>query len=116
MTTDRRPPAPRGSSTAGKRLWAAVLADYELAEHELTLLVQAVRTVDLLERLHAVIIEAPVLDGDRPHPAIVEARQQRIVLARLVAALRVPMGDDEDEGRPQRRVGVRGVYQLRGLS
>lgn len=119
MSGERRPAAPKGSSPAGRRLWASVVTDYELDEHELALLTQATRTVDLLERLHEVVVASPVLiDDDRPHPALVEARQQRIVLARLLAALRVPVGDeggDDVERRPQRRVGVRGVYGLRSV-
>ena len=52
--------------------------------------------------------------GPRVHPALVELRQQRIALARLLAALRVPTG--EDTGRAQHRTGVRGVYGIRGVS
>jgi hypothetical protein len=82
----------------------------------MALLVQACRLVDLLDGLHAVVErDGPVLtapDGAvRVHPAVVEARQGRIALARLVAALRLP---GEDDVRPQRRVGVRGVYGVRG--
>jgi hypothetical protein len=41
---------------------------------------------------------------------LVEARQQRIALARLLAALRLPSGEEgEQDRRPQRRMGVRGV-------
>ena len=45
---------------------------------------------------------------------MVEARQQSIVLARLIAALRIP---DAEDNRPQRR-GVRGAYgvQMRSVS
>ena len=47
-------------------------------------------------------------------PLMVEARQQSIVLARLIAALRIP---DAEDNRPQRR-GVRGAYgvQMRSVS
>jgi hypothetical protein len=45
------PKAPDGAGAAGARLWRAVLADFELAEHELTLLRQAVRVADLCGRL-----------------------------------------------------------------
>jgi len=48
-------------------------------------------------------------DG-KAHPALVESRQQRIVFARLLAALRLP--DDQHGERPQRRQ-VRGVYRGR---
>lgn len=37
------------------------------------------------------------------------------VLARILAALRMPAGDEEED-RPQRRVGVRGVYGLGAAS
>jgi hypothetical protein len=47
----------------------------------------------------------------RVHPAYTEARQQQIALARVLAALRLPSGDEE-AGRPQKRVGVRGPYAL----
>lgn len=113
------PKAPEGAGPAGKRLWRAVLADFELAEHELVLLRQAVRVADLCDQLQAVVeAEGPVLrvDGQpRTHPAVVELRQQRIVLARLVVALRVPLGDQEQDAgeatRLQRR-GTRGFYAV----
>ncbi len=112
-----RPAAPRGAGAAGRRLWRAVLAEFELAEHELTLLRQAVHVADLCEDLQQrVDEEGPVL-GDRAHPALVELRQQRILLARLIVALRVPLGEEEGArppaSRPQRR-GLRGVYGIRG--
>jgi hypothetical protein len=118
------PRAPEGAGAAGKRLWRAVLADFELAEHELTLLRQAVRVADLCDQLQAVIkAEGPLLRVEgtpRTHPAVIELRQQRIVLARLVVALGVPLGDQEQEGPPgpdparlQRR-GTRGFYSIAG--
>ena len=112
------PAAPRGTGPAGRRLWRAVLADYELAEHELTLLRQAVRVADLCEQLQQQVDDEGPLLGDRAHPAMVELRQQRILLARLVVALRVPLGEEEEAAksaasRPQRR-GLRGVYGIQG--
>lgn len=102
-------------------MWRAVLKDYELEEHELALFVEAVRTLDLLDKLDAIVrdegmmLESP--QGVKAHPAAVEARQQRIALARLLAALRLPSGDEASQqanARPQRRVGMRGVYGIRG--
>jgi hypothetical protein len=118
------PRAPTGAGTAGKKLWKAVLDSFELAEHEQTLLRQAVRVADLCEQLQAVVdAEGAMLTGHdnqpRTHPAVIELRQQRIVLARLVVALRVPLGDQETDGptgepaRLQRR-GPRGVYAIGG--
>lgn len=97
-----------------------MLTAYELDEHETALLVEAVRTVDLLDELDGIVkAEGAVIDspqGRKAHPAAVEARQQRITLARLLAALRLPAGEDGDQqatARPQRRAGVRGVYAVK---
>lgn len=126
--SNRIPPAPAGTQASGKRLWRGVLGSWDLDEHELVLLREAVRTVDLLDRLADVVAaEGEVIDGKagkRVHPAVVEARQARIALARLVAVLRLPDGEEGDQSanrRPQRRPAVRGVAsltdrQLRGVS
>lgn len=95
MSRSPKPPAPpEGTRDGGRRLWSSVLAEFELDEHELALLREAVRTVDLLDDLAAAVgrdgplVESP--QGVKAHPAAVEARQQRIALARLLAALRLP--------------------------
>ena len=51
----------------------------------------------------------PVELGGKPHPCLAELRQERVLLARLLTALRVPIGDED--ARSQRR-GIRGVYTL----
>jgi hypothetical protein len=111
------PAVPPGTKASGRRLWRAVLAAYELDEHETALLREAVRTVDQLDDLAAIVErDGPIVEGTngpRAHPALVESRQLRIALARVLAALRLPSGD-EDAGRPQRRVGVRGIYSVGG--
>ncbi len=63
------PAAPRGAGAAGRRLWRAVLTEFELAEHELSLLRQAVRVVDVCEALHRLVDDQGPLLGDRVHPA-----------------------------------------------
>ena len=112
------PRPPRGTKAAGARLWRSVIDSYDLEEYEIALLREMVRTVDLLNDLHATAA-ADKADGGRIHPAIVEARMQRIALARLGAALRLPAGEEDDQQqaarRPQRRVGVRGAYKPRVL-
>ena len=107
---------------AGRRLWDSVAGEFELDQHETALLVEAVRTVDLLTMLdEAVRKDGALIDspqGVKAHPAAVEARQQRIALARLLAALRLPAGGEDDRqanARPQRRAGVRGHYGVRGV-
>jgi hypothetical protein len=108
---------PTNLRAAGKRLWASVADEYDLDEHESAILLEAARTVDLLTQLDAAVRRdgplVPASDGGvKAHPAAVEARQQRITLARLIAALRLP--DEETGTRPQRRGGARGSYGIRG--
>jgi hypothetical protein len=96
-----------------------VTSRFELEDHELTLLRQAAVVADSCEALRAVVaVEGRLIvwsSGEqRVHPALVELRQQQILLARLVTALRVPLAEDS-QARPQRR-GVRGVYALPGGS
>lgn len=120
MADQLKPPA--GTKAAGRRLWSSIVDDYDLDEHELVLLREAVRTVDLLADLDVLVKrDGPIVDtpqGPRAHPAAVEARQQRIALARLLAALRLPSGEEGDtqpSARPQRRGGARGVYGIRAV-
>jgi hypothetical protein len=110
MAPAQQPP-PEGLRKGGRRLWTAVTAVYVLTEHEQALLKQACRTVYTLDGLDLVVAAEGLLVDGRPHAAVVEARQQRIVLARMLAALRLP---DETGQQPQRR-GVRGVYHLRSV-
>lgn len=117
------PRAPDGAGPGGRKLWRDVLGKYELEQHELALLLEMVRIRDRLDALHAVVaaeglMVVAAMGGTKAHPALVEARQQGIAFARLAAALRLPAGDEGDEQkgarRPQRRVGARGVYSIRG--
>jgi P27 family predicted phage terminase small subunit len=98
--------APRGLRAAGKRLWRAVTGEFELSEYEAGLLLQMCRTVDTLDDLQAILDENGLISqssqGERVHPALVEARQQRLVLAKLLAALGLPSGlVDDADGRAQ---------------
>lgn len=115
------PKPPAGLKASGRRLWSAALADYELDVHE-ELLLQACRCADRLDRLEAEASNGSVTvtnyKGDQvANPALVEARQQSITLARLLAALRMPTGDEDGKlVRPQRRGGARGAYGVRAVS
>ncbi len=112
-----KPPGPpRGTKAGGRRLWKSVVTKFDLDEHELALLREAVRTIDALDALATITArDGLIVDtkaGPRAHPAAVEARQLRVTLARIVAALRLPADEDESAGREQRRGGARGVYEL----
>jgi phage terminase small subunit len=87
---------PRNLLTAGKRLWTAVTSDFELDPPELEVLAEACRTLDLIADLRAKIKESGTViesrQGPRVHPAVVEARQQRLALAKLIGSLGLPKG------------------------
>src|SRR5262245_14154708 len=93
------PAPPDDLGDSGRRLWSEVVAAFELDEHETALLVQICRTVDVIDDLHDLVradgymVTSPQ-GATKAHPALVEARAQRITLARLQAALRLPSGED----------------------
>jgi len=114
------PRLPAGLATAGKALWRAVTVEYEIDQHELLLLREACRCADRLDRLAVEAAAGTVTvenhRGDQvAHPAMVEARQQSLTLARLLASLRLPSGEETGERRPQRRGAARGSYGIRGV-
>lgn len=105
-------------------MWRSVLGEFELAEHERLLLDQACRVADICGQLQALVTEdGPLVESrlgeSRANPALVELRQQRQLLARLIVALRVPIGDQEEVSRPgagrSQYRGPRGVYGLGGV-
>ena len=113
------PRPPKGAGPSGRRVWRAVLGEFELEEHERALVTVLVRQVDRLDELEALIAaEGLMVSGHgtcKMHPAVIEARQSAIAVARIAAALRLPAGEQQDGAEPgQRRAGVRGVYQIHG--
>ena len=117
----QRPPEPPGDLQAsGCALWVAVVAEWDLDTHELQLLHETARTVDLCDRLQVVLDDEGAMSessqGVRVHPAAVELRQQRITLARLLTALNLPSGEAGATTLPARPVpgGVRGIYGVPG--
>ena len=100
-------PAP-GTGPAGRSLFKSITSRFDLEPHESAILTQLVRTADRVAELDRIVDAEGVMVGGRPHGALVEARLQRLTLARLLTALRLP---DVADQRPQRR-GIRGVYNL----
>src|SRR5579875_1496027 len=108
MSQKPRPSAPDGLRESGRRLWDTTVGEYELAVHEEGLLLQACRTVDALDALQAALdADGPLINspqGRKANPALPELRQQRIAYARLIAALGLPTGvDDDNQPKAQRR-------------
>jgi hypothetical protein len=98
----------------GSRLWDSLLAQDSALENESNpmreVALSACRTADRVDDLEQQSAATdPVVDGRAGpmiHPLFAEVRQQSALLARLVAALRLP--DDASGKRPQHR-------QLRGV-
>ncbi|GAA3037035.1 hypothetical protein [Streptomyces glomeratus] len=112
-------PVPDGLDESGTRLWESVADGFDLDVHEQLLLLQACRTADLLDRLsleagRGRLTVRNAKGEEVTNPVITEHRQQSLVLARLLASLRMPSG--EEDGRPQRRGGARGSYGVRAVS
>lgn len=92
MADDTKPPPPDDLETRGEALWVDVNRDLEFDDHELVLLFEACRTVDVIDRLAEAVDRDGVLSTGSTgqpviHPAVPELRQQQATLARLVTAL-----------------------------
>jgi len=103
----------------GTRLWANLLAqDATLSDEsnpQREVAITACRAADRLEALEVLAASTDfTYEGDRgliTHPVHVEVRQASALVARLVAALRLP--DEATGKRPQRRQ-TRGTYKPSG--
>ena len=108
-----RPPA--GLKSPGRKLWAAVVESFVLNPGELSMLEQACRTADELDRLEQAVCALPELTTTgstgqlKPHPLLAEARAHRLLLERLVGALALPTEDEEVGLRPGQRHGQRAI-------
>jgi len=90
--------APADLASRGRKFWRETVGSFELTKAELEILREVCRTLDDLDRLAAcVLADGAMATGSagQPvvNPAVSEARGQRAVLHRLVAALALP--DDE---------------------
>jgi hypothetical protein len=98
---DDVPRPPSGLKAPGRRLWAAVVERYVLTAAELSVLVEACRTSDELERAVRVLPELTTLGSTgqlKPHPLLEEVRRHRTLLERLTTALALP-DEDQDVGQ-----------------
>ena len=108
-----RPPASLKRLGRGRQLWGVVTEALELDGRDVAMLHEACRTLDLLDELDGLRrIHGSLTPDGRIAPYIVEARQQRISLARILAAMRLPEDLSNPVVRPQGRAGVRGFYSM----
>jgi len=105
MTVNRRR-APDGLQKPGKRMWSAILTEFDLDERELLVLEQACRQADNVAALEAEIaasgLVTPGSKGQmRLSPTVTELRQARLAVSRLLTDLALP--DQDDQSEPSRR-------------
>lgn len=118
MSGTRAPAPPRDLRASGRRLWSAVVKDFEPAEHERALLHEACRLRDTCDALHAVVLADGVLVNGtagtrKANPAVSEHRQVASALARVLASL--GLDEDGEALGPHKRGGVPGVRRLRAV-
>jgi hypothetical protein len=108
-------------SNRGKRMWDSLLSQDASLEDESNpmreVALSACRTADRVDYLEEQAASTdPVVEGrggPMIHPLFAEVRQQEQLLARLVAALRLP---DEATGKKPQRRQIRGVQQPKTVS
>jgi hypothetical protein len=76
--------APPGLGPRGSAFWKGITTTYTFSPPERELVVEAARTLDLIESLRE--------RGDGDKRVLVELRQQRIAFARILAGLSFPEG------------------------
>ena len=97
--------APSGLGRAGKRLWRTIKGDFELDSRQLLVLEQAARQADALAELEDEVARSGVVaSGSRGQlrlsQAVVELRQGRIALSRLLGELSLPEKTEESDLQP----------------
>jgi hypothetical protein len=105
----KAPMPPPGLAVKGRALWRKIVKAYDLRADELLVLARLCKTVDRIAQLDVIADASPAIiigshGGKVIHPAIVELRQQELVLARLVRVLALP---DADQAYGRQLPGVR---------
>lgn len=93
---------PEGLGPQGLCLWEEIAGTFVLRVDELRVLGDACREVDLIERMHAELQDARLvvkgsMGQDVANPLVQELRQHRSLVARLLAVLKLPDEDGQEE-------------------
>jgi len=96
------PRSPAGLGPRGKRLWKAILADFELGTTETEVLSLACRAFDRISVLEEALTGAPSLvlgsqGQPRPNPLAGELRAEVLLASKLVSQLGIPTDLDPEE-------------------
>jgi hypothetical protein len=79
-------PPPAYLSPSMRRLWRRILADYEIAHHEVPLLAAALSFLDQVEDARATLA-IDGLHGPRTHPCVAIMRSSALAAGRLLRQL-----------------------------
>ena len=95
-----KPRMPAGLGAAGRRVWREITGTWDLDGREAQLLVEACRCLDAAAELDAAVARDGVTVSGasgqlRQHPALSEARQQRLAAAKLLGLLDLPASEDD---------------------
>lgn len=113
-----RTAAPAGLGTSGRRLWTATTKEYELSEHELSILESAARELDIIDRLEkglkdASLIVSGSMGQPTANPLLGEVRQHRTTAASLIKALKLPESDESTPAQRSRSTSARAAANAR---
>ena len=113
---------PKGLNGEGRRLWRSVVSAYDLRADELVVLESACRCADLVVQLDEAMRGQPLVSKgsmgqEREHPLLSEQRQQRALMVRTLASLKLPDLDSSeqpaDDAAGARSVAARRAAQAR---
>ena len=96
-STAPNPPSDLVARGRGRRFWRSVTSEFEADPHDLELLAEGCRMLDLLDAIRDELDDQPLLLDGRTNPLLVESRLIRAELRLLLGRF----GWDEDE--PSRR-------------
>ncbi len=103
-----------GEGPTGDRLWALVTDEYDLSHAERVLLARACSALNRADELELSVAEWGLIDPEtgKATPAAVELRLVGQEAAKLLAGLRIPIDDEDEEGgyNPTAPRGPRGPY------
>lgn len=106
------PAAPRPLTDRSRKLWRAVLGQYELSDAELAVLEQALRSLDRADQAAEVLTKEGLMTVDRygatrSHPAVDIELRHRTTFARLIGQLGVKLPAETPGPRRGARAGRR---------
>lgn len=99
------PRPPKGLGPAGRKLWRAIVSDWELRPDELAVLESACFEADIIRRLQEEMVDSPLTAKGSmgqlvEHPVSVALRQHRATQAQLLKQLRIPDPEDDEDEEP----------------